>query len=331
MLLRAFCETSNVLQMFYFINMLVKILCYVVPAILILMLTIDVFKNVMSGDEGYIKKNMKVFIKRIIFAALIFFIPMIVNIAFGLLGSMNVSAAKCYNNANLSTIQSLKEKETRNYETKKEEENKAKENQIEEDRAKQKEYYESIGSNSNYVPSTGKIGEAATGNNGTRNGKGDNTGKEVRISNWYYSKNKSSYQHWDVVIRFKDPAKANKAADVMTAACKNDYVGYDNRTKQKSLSFFNEAKKVNWQVEKINNACFTACSQLVLACVYATGIEVNTYKNAAGAYHELNSEKYRDNFIFYTDTSYTSTYEKLMRGDIIISYKTGRHHAAMVL
>ena len=55
MILRAFCETSNVLQIFYFINMIVKILCYVVPAILILMLTIDIFKNVMSGEDNVIK------------------------------------------------------------------------------------------------------------------------------------------------------------------------------------------------------------------------------------------------------------------------------------
>ena len=116
MILRAFCETSNVLQIFYFINMIVKILCYVVPAILILMLTIDIFKNVMSGEDNVIKNNMKMIIKRTIFAVAIFFVPMIVNISFGLLGDMNVSAAKCYNNANLSTIQSLKEKEAKEYE-----------------------------------------------------------------------------------------------------------------------------------------------------------------------------------------------------------------------
>ena len=116
MILRAFCETSNVLQIFYFINMIVKILCYVVPAILILMLTIDIFKNVMSGEDNVIKNNMKMIVKRTIFAVAIFFVPMIVNISFGLLGNMNVSAAKCYNNANLSTIQSLKEKEAKEYE-----------------------------------------------------------------------------------------------------------------------------------------------------------------------------------------------------------------------
>ena len=115
MILRAFCETSNVLQIFYFINMIVKILCYVVPAILILMLTIDIFKMVMSGEDNVIKNNMKMIVKRTIFAVAIFFVPMIVNISFGLLGNMNVSAAKCYNNANLSTIQSLKEKEAKEY------------------------------------------------------------------------------------------------------------------------------------------------------------------------------------------------------------------------
>ena len=139
MILRAFCETSNVLQIFYFINMIVKILCYVVPAILILMLTIDIFKNVMSGEDNVIKNNMKMIVKRTIFAVAIFFVPMIVNISFGLLGNMNVSAAKCYNNANLSTIQSLKEKEAKEYEEYKAKKKEETEKKIEQERQEQQD------------------------------------------------------------------------------------------------------------------------------------------------------------------------------------------------
>ena len=139
MILRAFCETSNVLQIFYFINMIVKILCYVVPAILILMLTIDIFKNVMSGEDNVIKNNMKMIIKRTIFAVAIFFVPMIVNISFGLLGNMNVSAAKCYNNANLSTIQSLKEKEAKEYEEYKEKKKAETQEKIKQERQEQQD------------------------------------------------------------------------------------------------------------------------------------------------------------------------------------------------
>ena len=115
MILSAFCETSGVLQTFYYINMIVKALCYIVPAILVLMVTIDMIKNVIAGDEDKIKKNLRTIIKRMSFAVMVFFVPILVNFAFGLLGDLNVSAAKCYENATLDKIEYYKEKEEKEY------------------------------------------------------------------------------------------------------------------------------------------------------------------------------------------------------------------------
>lgn len=183
---------------------------------------------------------------------------------------------------------------------------------------------------SSYVPCSGKMGQATSGNDGSKNGKGDNNGNEVKVSNFTYSSKASSCYHWDVVVRFKDPAMATKAGNIMEAACKNDYIGYDNKSKSTSLSFYNEAIKVNWDVSKINKACYTACSQMVLACAYGAGVPIsNTWKNAKGAYNTLVS--YGSYFNFYYSTDYTSNYKNLKRGDILISYKSGAHHAAMAL
>ncbi|MGM9878502.1 MAG: hypothetical protein ACI31R_00505, partial [Bacilli bacterium] len=130
--------TSNVLQIFYFINMIVKILCYVVPAILILMLSIDIFKIVMSGEDNVIKTNMRMIVKRIIFAVAIFFVPMIVNIAFGLLGDMQVSAADCYNNATPSKIEKIKSDEESEYKAYKAEKKEEKDTGIKKEKEEEK-------------------------------------------------------------------------------------------------------------------------------------------------------------------------------------------------
>ena len=57
-----------------------------------------------------------------------------------------------------------------------------------------------------------RIGHASGGDTGARGGKaGDQTGREVKVSNWYSSS-------WDFVARAKDPE---------VAAAMNENIGYD--------------------------------------------------------------------------------------------------------
>ena len=342
MILRAFCETSNVLQIFYFINMLVKILCYVVPAILILMLTIDIFKNVMSGEDNVIKNNMKMIVKRTIFAVAIFFVPMIVNISFGLLGNMNVSAAKCYNNANLSTIQSLKEKEAKEYEeykAKKKEETKEK---IKQEQQEQQDMIEenasSSGSSSSsfstknvstkYIKSNCKIAHATSGGIGQPSGhpRGDQKGNEVFIA--------KNGNKWEYVARFKDPKKASIAANCMEVVAANDHIGYGRGGKHKFLGqyvyewkeLWVAAKKVNWDVSKVTTDCRTSCCPVIAVCLRAAGVTKATPGlGCTDGYSIMKAVKKTGEFTILKDKKYTKSCNNLYRGDILI--KTT--HAAM--
>lgn len=189
-----------------------------------------------------------------------------------------------------------------------------------------------------------KVGEAAyMKTKGPAIGKkafGDQTGKEVRIGKWYYSGDPDKFSHWTYVMRFKDPVLAETAAQIMEATCKNDYVGYDNRTSKAMWSFYNAAVAKNWDVSKIDRACFTACSQLVAACVdgactlhgVTPAYEIDPGPNATAKYMYKNLKKTKL-FDIYSDKNYLQTDINLQRGDILVTvHSNGKNnHTVMVL
>lgn len=189
--------------------------------------------------------------------------------------------------------------------------------------------YTSSWSNSKTVASKKTtIGQAAGGNDAL----GDQTGKEVATANWSYSSNANAYNHWDYCFRFKDPAMAEKAAVTMEQACANNKVGYYNKTKAGSMSFTYELKAVGWDASKITKPCGTACSQMVLTCAQAAGVNQSSknwaYKNSAGAAAALKSNDY---FTTITDSKVLSSDKYLQRGDILIDCSGKAHHSIMVL
>lgn len=72
--------------------------------VLIVLLLIDLGKAVTAGKEDEIKSAQKLAIKRVIYAVIVFLVPWIVEMAFGLLDNSedldpdgnHVSALKCY-------------------------------------------------------------------------------------------------------------------------------------------------------------------------------------------------------------------------------------------
>lgn len=105
--LREFCETSSVLKVIMFIQELLKIVFFVVPIGLIIMLSVDLAKNVITGKEDEMKKNVNVAIKRVIMAVVIFFIPTIVNFVNGIVQDSvggNLDYNECLTNANKEYI-----------------------------------------------------------------------------------------------------------------------------------------------------------------------------------------------------------------------------------
>ena len=74
----------------------------VIIVALIVLLIIDLGKAVMAGKEDEIKSAQKLAIKRIVYAVIVFIVPFLVQVAFGLLSSdidpenESATALQCY-------------------------------------------------------------------------------------------------------------------------------------------------------------------------------------------------------------------------------------------
>lgn len=133
-----------------------------------------------------------------------------------------------------------------------------------------------------FIDSPAKIGQATCDEKGhVIGGKaGDQTKAEVAISKYSYST--SGAYHWVYVFRAKKKKARLKIADACVKACKNDHVGYDASSPARK-SFFKEAKKVKFEIDKVKKDCETTCSELANVCVAAAGLksylEVNQQAN----------------------------------------------------
>lgn len=105
------CTNVGILKVIYFIKLLLNIAFIAVPIGLIVFGIIDFSKSVASGDEKDSKKNLNLFIKRLIYGALVFCVPWIVSVVMHLLGDLtkDVNWTDCYNNANKEYIDAHEE------------------------------------------------------------------------------------------------------------------------------------------------------------------------------------------------------------------------------
>ena len=104
-LLNVCSENTDILRVILFIKTLLNYLCFFVPFVLIILISIDFLKNVMAHGEDLMRKNLSIVIKRIVYCLIIFLIPNIVSASFSLIGS--VGYVNCYTNADESTILSI--------------------------------------------------------------------------------------------------------------------------------------------------------------------------------------------------------------------------------
>ena len=93
---------------------------------------------------------------------------------------------------------------------------------------------------------------------------GDQNGKEVKTGNWYDFGQK-------IVLRFKDRAKAKKAAQTMKTLCTGNYVGYDQNQR---TTLYKEMQKVGWDASKLKTKCETDCSAMMSPVLRSAGISV---------------------------------------------------------
>lgn len=100
--LDTFCETTK--DIWILIGKVVRILQIAIPVIIILLGTIDLAKAVMSSKDDEIKKAQGMFIKRLIYGVAVFFVVMIVQAVFGLIGNSDGAASsvcfKCVSSPN---------------------------------------------------------------------------------------------------------------------------------------------------------------------------------------------------------------------------------------
>ena len=107
------CETSTVLKVFYFIIQLIKIACILIPTGLLLMMSFDFFKNLLTSEESEMQKNTKLVFKRVLYCVIVFAIPTIVNLTVRILNSADVKLIynTCISNATIEKIKAFEVKE----------------------------------------------------------------------------------------------------------------------------------------------------------------------------------------------------------------------------
>lgn len=111
-----------------------------------------------------------------------------------------------------------------------------------------------------------RIGHASISENGSVNGaKGDSTGKEVCVREWYA-------KPWDFVAIHPEAAVREKHAQAVEAACRNDNIGYGQGDRNTLNTL---AKSVNYDLSKVGKcncdcSSFSPLALLLLSLIFQT-------------------------------------------------------------
>ena len=165
-----------------------------------------------------------------------------------------------------------------------------------------------------------RIGHASQNEFGGSTGgqKGDQTTKEVCIREWYN-------KNWNVLLRPKNPMKAELMAQSCEKACANNNVGYDQSTRN---TLRQEAIKVNFDLSKVG-LCNCDCSSFMAVCAESAGIAIPYNGNNAPTTSTMrNAFMSTGEFNIYIDSIHLQSPNFLKRGDILIC--EGKH-TVMVL
>lgn len=89
------CSDPTMLQVMGIVKFIMRVICIIVPIVLIVLGTIDLFKAVTAGKED--EKKQKALITRLIAGLLVFLVPTIVTVLFNLVGVSDWKT--CWNDA----------------------------------------------------------------------------------------------------------------------------------------------------------------------------------------------------------------------------------------
>lgn len=112
----AACVNPDILRVIYFFMIIIDIVKIIVPIALIVFGLIDFSKAVVTTDDKVQKKSVTLFIKRILYASLIFIVPWIIEVLMVTLGNLigdtqTVNFTDCLENANAECIDALDSKD----------------------------------------------------------------------------------------------------------------------------------------------------------------------------------------------------------------------------
>ena len=147
------CSDVDALRTLYVVKSFLNIGKLLVPLILMVMCSIDIYKVVIKTSY----KPYSIIFKRFVAALLVFFIGTIIDVVLNTLGEANVSATSCWANANRETIAVLQEIKIADIKAKAEAEQKRRE----EARAKRNEELKNIQIHEDKIINSGN-----SGNNG---------------------------------------------------------------------------------------------------------------------------------------------------------------------
>lgn len=166
-----------------------------------------------------------------------------------------------------------------------------------------------------------RIGQASLGEAGAHNQQaGNQSGRELNFSNWYNGS-------WLFVLRYKDRAKAERAAQACEAAVRNQNIGYDQDQRN---TLRQQAKALNWDISAITQPCETDCSALMCVCAEAAGVDLAPQYyggNACTTYNMGTAFPATGDFVKLSEDKYTKSDSYLLRGDVLVS----SGHTVMVL
>ena len=104
------CDSSSLLKVFYFVNSIKTIVFILVPVFLIIVTMYSLFKTITTNDEEKNKRIIANSIKKIIIAASIFFVPVIVNIVLSLINTDSIEMFdSCMEKATFENIEYIRE------------------------------------------------------------------------------------------------------------------------------------------------------------------------------------------------------------------------------
>ena len=91
------CAEQDLMKVFDFVKLFLRMVQFIIPVVLIVLGTIDLVKAVIASKEDEVKNAQKMLIKRLIYAVIVFLVPFIVSWVMGLIG--NTEWKECWNEA----------------------------------------------------------------------------------------------------------------------------------------------------------------------------------------------------------------------------------------